>query len=333
MKQVLIILFGVGLLSMGCGQQEQFEQNVNRSESVPQKVESSIGITQADVAQPNNIGLNEWTNMGNAWKESEDPLIIQAKKHAEQNEYSEAIELLSRAADKGNSVAMDQLSMFYMVGLGVKEDKEKAKKYLIDAIKHGNIQAQVRFVKMLYENPKTRRERAEEILQWTRTNAEKGYALPQYLLGIIYLEGEIVPQNMKKAFQWFSESANKGYPPAQYTTANFYLRGEVIPADQKTGFILVQRAAEQDYVEAKMLLGLLYYEGIGTTQNIMKGSKYLEELFLDDYPLSEPGLFYLGLSYFNGTGVQQDKQKGKKLIQKAADLNFLPAKLWLQKQN
>jgi uncharacterized protein len=45
--------------------------------------------------------------------------------------------------------------------------------------------------------------------------ADKGVAYAQYNLGVMYQNGQGVPQNYTEALKWFRLAANQGYGPAQ----------------------------------------------------------------------------------------------------------------------
>ncbi|MEF0142113.1 tetratricopeptide repeat protein, partial [Acinetobacter baumannii] len=45
--------------------------------------------------------------------------------------------------------------------------------------------------------------------------AESGDAGAQAKLGELYVEGQVVPQDYKKAFEWYSKAANQGNAEAQ----------------------------------------------------------------------------------------------------------------------
>ena len=71
--------------------------------------------------------------------------------------------------------------------------------------------------------------------------AEQGNAAGQYMLGVMYLKGEGVPQNYQKAVGWWRLAAEQGYATAQFHLGAMYFMGKGLP---------------QDYVQAHMWTNL-----------------------------------------------------------------------------
>ena len=64
-----------------------------------------------------------------------------------------------------------------------------------------------------------------------RPLAEEGYRLAQYTLGVMYAEGQGVPQDYHAAFRWFRRAAGQGVPQAQLELGRLYQRGLGVPQD------------------------------------------------------------------------------------------------------
>ena len=77
---------------------------------------------------------------------------------------------------------------------------------------------------------------ATALREWTPL-AEQGHATAQYNLGLMYYEGDGVPENDKTAVKWFRLAAEQGNANAQFNLGFMYVNG--------TGVI-------QDYVRAHM---------------------------------------------------------------------------------
>ena len=61
--------------------------------------------------------------------------------------------------------------------------------------------------------------------------AEQGNALAQFFLGLMYAEGQGVPQDYKEAVKWFRLSAEQGLAQAQYNLGVIYGKGQGVPQD------------------------------------------------------------------------------------------------------
>ncbi|MEK9669686.1 MAG: tetratricopeptide repeat protein, partial [Gammaproteobacteria bacterium] len=69
--------------------------------------------------------------------------------------------------------------------------------------------------------------------EWTPL-AERGDARAQFTLGMLYAEGEGVPQDYKTALKWFTRAAEQGIARAQFNLGKLYAEGEGVPQDYKT---------------------------------------------------------------------------------------------------
>ena len=64
-----------------------------------------------------------------------------------------------------------------------------------------------------------------------RTAAEQGDASARFSLGVMYFDGEGVPENNDEAVTWYRLAAEQGYAPAQDNLGRMYGRGEGVPRD------------------------------------------------------------------------------------------------------
>ena len=126
----------------------------------------------------------------------------------------------------------------------------------------------------------TSADRVREITQ----QAEQGDALSQYLLGLLYRDGDGVADDAGKAVYWYEKAANQGNVEAQRALAFMYDLGSGIVQDYAKANYWFEKAADQGDVSALYALGMRYYDGV--------------------------------------SGVSQDKQKGCTLLKGAADLKL-----------
>jgi len=57
------------------------------------------------------------------------------------------------------------------------------------------------------------------------------HALAQYYLGVMYSNGQGVPQDFKEAGKWFLSAAQQGTPQAQFRLGELYASGKGMPQD------------------------------------------------------------------------------------------------------
>jgi uncharacterized protein len=137
-----------------------------------------------------------------------------------------------------------------------------------------------------------------------RPLANKGNAVAQTRLGVMYQNGRGVPQDYAEAARLYRLAADQGMAPAQAELGVMYFRGEGVPQNDAEAVRLYRLAAQQDYAAAEMMLGLTYRDGLaGVTQNYAEAVKWYT-------PAAEQGLpeaqLDLGVLYLIGEGVPQD---------------------------
>jgi uncharacterized protein len=107
---------------------------------------------------------------------------------------------------------------------------------------------------------------ATALQEWTPL-AEQGDARAQYNLGVMYRDGEGVPQDYKTAMKWYSLAAEQGVANAQHNLGFMYYWGNGVPQDYKTAVKWYTLAAEQGDADAQFSLGVMYYNGESVLQD------------------------------------------------------------------
>jgi len=128
----------------------------------------------------------------------------------------------------------------------------------VSGVVHANFQEGV----AAYESGKF--VRAAEI--W-KVEAENGDPAAQRNLGLLYLAGQGVPKNARRAADWFAKAAEQGFGPAAANLANLYLRGEGVDRDLDRSFEYLRIAADGGLAEAQHNLGIYYEHGVGTNKD------------------------------------------------------------------
>ena len=100
--------------------------------------------------------------------------------------------------------------------------------------------------------------------------AEKGNAEAQNILGVIYVEGKVVPQDYRVAMLWYRKAAEQGHAGAQNTLGAMYARGLGVPLDYKTAMLWYLKAAEQGNPMAQNNLGFMYINGQGVPADLVQ---------------------------------------------------------------
>ena len=108
------------------------------------------------------------------------------------------------------------------------------------------------------------------VLQEWKPLAEAGDAITQYTLGVMYKNGQGVPQDYAEAEKWWRLAAEQGFAHAQYNLGTIYLVGQGVPQDYAEAGQWYRLAAEQGFAQAQNNLGAMYENGHGVLQdNVM----------------------------------------------------------------
>lgn len=133
--------------------------------------------------------------------------------------------------------------------------------------------------------------------------AEQEDIQAQALLGLLYANGEGVPQDYKKAAQWYEKAAAQGNAMAQLNLGSRYFKGEGVPQDYKKAAQWYEKAVAQGNAGAQFNLGVMYFLGQGVPQDYAKARKLYEKAAAQG---NADAQYNLGVVYFKGQGVPQD---------------------------
>ncbi len=126
--------------------------------------------------------------------QSVEKLYAEGKKLYDAKNYTQAIQKLTPAAQKGHKKAQYRLGRCYDKGNGVKEDDVKA-------------------------------------FEWYSKSAAQNFAKAQYQLGKCYKNGEGTAKNQAKAVEYFTKAAKQDNGDAQLALGKCYMKGKGVAAD------------------------------------------------------------------------------------------------------
>ena len=99
------------------------------------------------------------------------------------------------------------------------------------------------------------------------SSAKLGNPKAAYNLALLYLDGQTLPQDVKRAAELFRIAADAGNPEAQYALATFYKEGTGVPKDIEKAVRLLQAASLADNVDAEVEYAIALFNGTGTPKN------------------------------------------------------------------
>ena len=155
-----------------------------------------------------------------------------------------------------------------------------------------------------------------------REDALRGNPDAQNRLGVLYISGKDVPQDVPQAASWFRQAADQGYVDAQYNLAALLdqgAAGETRPSgdqDLAQAVLWYRAAAQQNHPDAQYGLARLYDVGRGVAADAQAALAWYRQAA----DLGHAGAqFILGTRYDAGQGIQQDHQKAFGFYKRAAE--------------
>lgn len=107
---------------------------------------------------------------------------------------------------------------------------------------------------------KKRGDFAAALALW-RPLAQRGDPAAQNAIGLLYDNGQGVPQDPATALMWYRRAAKKGNADAQNNLGMLYANGLGVPQDYAKAAMWYRRAARQGHAGAKANLGVLHLMG------------------------------------------------------------------------
>ena len=145
----------------------------------------------------------------------------------------------------------------------------KAMKYYLYAANKNHDLAQY-MIGVMYNNGEGVTQDSAEAFKWYLKAAEQGHVFAQYNIGCMYDSGEGVQQDYSEALKWYLKAAEQGDDYAKYNIAVMYSKGQGVRQNYTKSFEWFLQAAEQDNTYAIKAVGDCYYDGLGVEKNIDK---------------------------------------------------------------
>lgn len=199
-----------------------------------------------------------------------------------------AIEMFTKAADKGNAAANRLLAQIHEEGLGgQKKDLKKALEFYSKAANG----------------------RDPEALFRMGVASEQGWADPDS-------KEVLVQPNAKNALDLYRLAAQNNDLRALYNVGVYYESGNVVDKDVDKAFELFKKAAESGVPQAIQKVGLAYQNGQGTKQDLVAAKSWFE---MGSNANFAPSQLSLGAMYEMGSGVRANPAAAANQYSLAAD--------------
>jgi len=149
-----------------------------------------------------------------------------------------------------------------------------------------------------------------------RLSATAGDAAAARKLGLLYLKGQGVPQDLTEALHWLQRAAKQGDASAQYTVGNMYLNAQGVSQDYSQAFNWYQKAANQGDADAQNDVGSMYLTGQGVAKDYSQAFKWYQKAANQGNPIAQ---YNIAGMYLKAQGVAKDYNRAFTWYQKAAD--------------
>ena len=132
-----------------------------------------------------------------------------------------------------------------------------------------------------------------------RKAADQGNAGAQYSLGVMYSNGQGVPQDDREAAAWFQKAADQGHASAQWEIGRVHQR----QAHYSQALNWFLKAADQRHPGAQYSIGVLYSKGHGVPQNDREAAAWFRIAADQGHAEAQ---YALSRCYEQGRGVKQN---------------------------
>ena len=88
----------------------------------------------------------------------------------------------------------------------------------------------------------------------TQKEAERGHAEAQFTLGLMYANGQCVPEDKAEATKWYGKAAEQGNVDAQKALGAMYATGDGVPKNYSEAYAWYSVAAKNGDKDAKAFL-------------------------------------------------------------------------------
>jgi TPR repeat protein len=150
----------------------------------------------------------------------------------------------------------------------------------------------------------------ERMLGFLQQAAAQDHPDALYDLGSLYLDSDVVPQDLHRAQEYFQRAAAQGHNEALHFLGTLYSDSDHVPQDLNRAQEYFQQAAAEGHAGAQYSLAML------NKDNHERMLGYLEQAAGQDHL---EALYYLGTLYYDSEVVPQDLNRARDYFQRAVD--------------
>ncbi|MGN0187296.1 MAG: tetratricopeptide repeat protein [Paludibacteraceae bacterium] len=244
--------------------------------------------------------------------------------------YKEAVQWYTIAADKGYPNSQNNLAICYLSGNGVSVNIEKAMQLLhLAAAK--NLPNAMHILANVFGDKDNVVYNPDSCFYWDKRAADLDFTISQYRLSLYYEHGFGTESNEQQALVWALQAAQKGYAEAEEQVVHLYMDGRDIEKDDEALLYWLQQAASHGRLFCVTYLGICYQQGTLTLPiDKTKAFELFKQAAEQEYAW---GQYELANCYRYGRGCLQDKALALYWYEQAAIQGFETAVQALQEIN
>lgn len=196
------------------------------------------------------------------------PSIQRAEQLLEMGAPDEAVSMLSKLADKGDSLAVLRLGTLYYSGKsGVSKNDGKARALLLRAASANHAEAKILLGDMAY-----REGDYQQAYVYLAPLEHSGNGAALSLLGRMYYYGQGVEKNTERAAGLLQRATESGDWSSDDVLGRMYFDGEGVPRDYEQAEQLLRKVPPGTDNDIDLLLGKLYYFGLDEGRDLPRAA-------------------------------------------------------------
>ncbi|STX29458.1 enhanced entry protein EnhC [Legionella beliardensis] len=176
------------------------------------------------------------------------------------NDYNNAFNSYSFAANKQDKIAQYNLGLMYEIGKDRPVDYPKAQELYSKAAEQGYAKAMAQLASIYFRGDLNKRDNQQALI-WYRKAANLNDSQALYQLGLLSETGVSVNLDFKKAVSYYQKAANLGNEKAKLALARMYQYGLGVSKNPEEAASLYKELAENNNAYAQYQLATLYFDG------------------------------------------------------------------------
>ena len=181
--------------------------------------------------------------------------------------------------------AMNSIGGMYDYGYGVEEDANAAIEWYTKAADLGDSEAMNSIAMIYWRGKDNVVQDVNAAIEWYTKSADSGNSEAMNLMGAMYHNGDGVEQDFDAAMEWCQKAADLGHAQAMTNVAYMYRHGNGVAQDGGAAIEWYRKAADSGELSAMCEIGDMYRNGEGVEQDDDKALEwYVKSLSsLPDY--------------------------------------------------